>query len=142
MLAFMPRWTPRTPVDNILGGHCDAAVLQVDWKLTRGTWRPRLLDYAREHSDDTGRAATTEAFQLVREYDDEGAAAINCIARLKVCACAAGFVWAAPSPSAVKQFQSCIDFEDNAAATACSRASTTQDICGAPALAVITASTN
>lgn len=38
---------------------------QVDWKLTRGKWRPRLLDFAKSHSDSTVKDVTLRAFNLV-----------------------------------------------------------------------------
>ncbi|CAK0784462.1 hypothetical protein CVIRNUC_007666 [Coccomyxa viridis] len=37
----------------------------VDWKLTRGKWRPKLLDYAKSHSETTVRAATSAAFDII-----------------------------------------------------------------------------
>ena len=41
--------------------------LQVDWKLTRGKWRPKLLDYAKAHSEDTVREATASAFRSMKD---------------------------------------------------------------------------
>eukprot|EP00892_Ulva_mutabilis_P008644 jgi/Ulvmu1/6151/UM028_0007.1 len=35
----------------------------VKWKLTRGTWRPRLLSYAEAHTEDIVAEVTTEAFK-------------------------------------------------------------------------------
>jgi len=35
----------------------------VEWKLTRGKWRPRLLDFAKELSDDAVKDASTDAFK-------------------------------------------------------------------------------
>ncbi len=43
--------------------------LQVDWKLTRGKWRPKLLDYAKAHSEDAVRDATSTAFESMREAE-------------------------------------------------------------------------
>jgi hypothetical protein len=40
-------------------------VSQVDWKLTRGKWRPKLLDYAKSHSAGVVKDATVKAFNLV-----------------------------------------------------------------------------
>ena len=42
-----------------------ASCAQVDWKLTRGKWRPKLLDYAKCHSETTVRAATSAAFDII-----------------------------------------------------------------------------
>ena len=38
----------------------------VDWKMTRGKVRPRLLDFAKAHSDETVREATSAAIDIVR----------------------------------------------------------------------------
>ena len=58
--------------------------MQVDWKLTRGKFRPRLLDYAKEHSDAVVQAASTEAFRLAHSSDaDDGKSAIAELAKLK-----------------------------------------------------------
>jgi hypothetical protein len=57
--------------------------VQVDWKLTRGKFRPRLLDYARQHSDDVVQAASRDAFALADSSDD-AAAPIAALAKLKV----------------------------------------------------------
>lgn len=40
--------------------------LQVDWKLIRGKWRPRLLDYAKHASDEAVVAATNAAFASLK----------------------------------------------------------------------------
>ena len=58
--------------------------MQVDWKLTRGKFRPRLLDYAKQHSDDVVQAASREAFALATSDDDDAAAPIAALAKLKV----------------------------------------------------------
>ena len=56
----------------------------MDWKLTRGKFRPRLLDYAKEHSEEVVQAASTKAFQLALSSDgDDGKAAIAELAKLK-----------------------------------------------------------
>ncbi len=58
--------------------------MQVDWKLTRGKFRPRLLDYAKEHSDAVVQAASTEAFRQAQSSDgDDGKSAIAELAKLK-----------------------------------------------------------
>ena len=44
---------------------CSACCVQVDWKLTRGKWRPKLLDYAKAHSEATVKAATSAAFDII-----------------------------------------------------------------------------
>ena len=36
--------------------------IQVEWKLTRGKWRPKLLDYAKHASEEEVVAATKKAF--------------------------------------------------------------------------------
>lgn len=41
----------------------------VQWKLTRGTWRPRLLDFAKAHSDETVLSTSGRAFQLIEGYE-------------------------------------------------------------------------
>lgn len=38
--------------------------VQVDWKLTRGSWRPKLLDYAKEHSEKSVSETSMAAFKL------------------------------------------------------------------------------
>lgn len=38
----------------------------VEWKLTRGKWRPKLLDYAKNASEEEVKAATKKAFGSVR----------------------------------------------------------------------------
>ena len=58
--------------------------MQVDWKLTRGKFRPRLLDYAKEHSDAVVQSASTEAFRLAKSSNgDDGKSAIAELAKLK-----------------------------------------------------------
>lgn len=42
---------------------------QVEWKLKRGKWRPRLLEYAKAHSDEIVRSASSEAFQAAAAGD-------------------------------------------------------------------------
>ena len=54
---------------------------QVDWKLTRGKWRPKLLDYAKAHSEATVKAATSAASELISSLQtDESSlkAAMGC----------------------------------------------------------------
>ena len=51
-----------------VSGFCaiySACCVQVDWKLTRGKWRPKLLDYAKAHSEATVKAATSAAFDII-----------------------------------------------------------------------------
>lgn len=55
---------------------------QVEWKLTRGKWRPRLLDFAREHSEATVKDASTVAFQ--RAVAGDTAAGFAALTKLKV----------------------------------------------------------
>lgn len=40
-----------------------AALTQVQWKLTRGKWRPRLLGYAQDQKESDVRAASQAAFE-------------------------------------------------------------------------------
>ena len=70
-------WTPPSAIQ----GTCNA---QVDWKLTRGKFRPRLLDYAKQHSGDVVQAASRDAFALAASGDDDAAAPIAALAKLKV----------------------------------------------------------
>lgn len=53
----------------------DELVRIVAWKLKRGKWRPRLLDFARAHSDDMVRSASAEAFRLAASGTTEDASA-------------------------------------------------------------------
>ena len=44
------------------------------WKLKRGTWRPKLLDYAKAVLDENIRRASRSAFSILKEIsnkDDE-----------------------------------------------------------------------
>ena len=43
----------------------DLDCLQVDWKLTRGKWRPRLLGYAKNASEEAVSDATKLAYTLL-----------------------------------------------------------------------------
>ncbi len=36
----------------------------VDWKLTRGKWRPKLLDYAKQQEDGVVKEASMAAFEV------------------------------------------------------------------------------
>lgn len=40
--------------------------LQVEWKLARGTWRPRLLDFAKQQDAGNVRAASERALSHLR----------------------------------------------------------------------------
>lgn len=40
--------------------------MQVDWKLTRGKWRPKLLDYAKDASEQSVLDATKNAFASLK----------------------------------------------------------------------------
>lgn len=42
--------------------HCITATLQVEWKLTRGKWRPKLLDYAKDALEQSVVDATRKAY--------------------------------------------------------------------------------
>lgn len=53
----------------------------VEWKLTRGKWRPRLLDFAKAHNESTVVAATTTSFRRLDEGDI--AAALSNLTKLK-----------------------------------------------------------
>ena len=64
-----------------------ASCAQVDWKLTRGKWRPKLLDYAKSHSETTVRAATSAAFDIISSTQSAQAdlkAAMGSLTELKV----------------------------------------------------------
>ena len=64
-----------------------ACCAQVDWKLTRGKWRPKLLDYAKAHSEATVKAATTAAFETMSSTQSAQAdlkAAMGSLTELKV----------------------------------------------------------
>lgn len=58
---------------------------QVDWKLKRGKWRPRLLDFAKAHSDATVQAASAAAFQQAAAGSAaDASAALAPLIKLKV----------------------------------------------------------
>ena len=62
-------------------------LLQVDWKLTRGKWRPKLLDYAKAHSEATIVEATSAAFKSMSSANDGNEdlkAAMSALTELKV----------------------------------------------------------
>ena len=64
-----------------------ACCAQVDWKLTRGKWRPKLLDYAKAHSEATVKAATIAAFEIMSSTQSAQAdlkAAMGFLTELKV----------------------------------------------------------
>ncbi|KAK9811619.1 hypothetical protein WJX72_007087 [[Myrmecia] bisecta] len=46
----------------------------MDWKLTRGKWRPRLLDFVKAHSADIVQQTTQEAFDHLSRADMKAAA--------------------------------------------------------------------
>lgn len=45
--------------------------MQVDWKLLRGKWRPKLLDYAKSADSDAVTAATKSAFAVLGSYQEQ-----------------------------------------------------------------------
>lgn len=55
---------------------------QVEWKLTRGKWRPRLLDYAKAHSNEAVVAVSSSAFRHID--DGDVAAGFAALTKLKV----------------------------------------------------------
>ena len=64
-----------------------ACCAQVDWKLTRGKWRPKLLDYAKAHSEATVKAATIAAYEIMSSTQSVQAdlkAATGSLTELKV----------------------------------------------------------
>ena len=66
---------------------CVLHPLQVDWKLTRGKWRPKLLDYAKAHYEEAVKSATGAAFKSIRDAgsSEEGLkAAMSALTALKV----------------------------------------------------------
>ena len=45
--------------------------MQVDWKLLRGKWRPKLLDYAKSADSDAVTAATKSALAVLGSYQEQ-----------------------------------------------------------------------
>ena len=45
-----------------------STVIQVEWKLTRGKWRPKLLDYAKMAPEDTVMLVTRQAFDFLETH--------------------------------------------------------------------------
>ena len=41
--------------------------MQIEWKLKRGTWRPRLLDFAKAVPNDTIQEASQQAYAVAEE---------------------------------------------------------------------------
>lgn len=61
------------------------AAEQVDWKLKRGKFRPRLLDFAKQHSDATVETASADAFQRAASgLVEDASAAMAPLTKLKV----------------------------------------------------------
>ena len=57
----------------VLAGSVGQRCVQVEWKLTRGKWRPKLLDYAKAHSKATVEAATSAAFEITSSTQSDQA---------------------------------------------------------------------
>lgn len=69
---------------------------QVEWKLKRGKWRPKLLDYAKSLKEDDVRGASEEAFSEASKITERVNAsadlnskplkdALQSLTQLKVC---------------------------------------------------------
>lgn len=62
----------------------DDLVKLVDWKLTRGKWRPRLLDFAKQQAAGVVEQASEAAFAALQKGTDAGAKeALDTLAKLK-----------------------------------------------------------
>ena len=65
----------------------------MDWKLTRGQWRPKLLEMVKKHSDEVVVSTTRRAFAAAKsgsreskaEYQDVIRRAVSVLTELKVC---------------------------------------------------------
>ena len=65
----------------------------MDWKLTRGQWRPKLLDMVKKHPVEAVVSTTKRAFAAVKggsreskaEYQDVIRRAVSILTELKVC---------------------------------------------------------
>lgn len=55
----------------------------VEWKLRRGKWRPRLLDFAKAHTDEDVQAASTAAFSQALKPEPDTSAALAALTKLK-----------------------------------------------------------
>ncbi len=69
---------------------------QVEWKLKRGKWRPKLLDYAKSLKEDDVQQISEEAFSKASKITEEANAsadldgeplrdALQSLTQLKVC---------------------------------------------------------
>lgn len=81
---------------EFLHGMCKCSVLarmQVEWKLKRGSWRPKLLDYAKSISPKEIKEASKQAFLKASKasqgddtaYREAVKEALNILTKLKVC---------------------------------------------------------
>ena len=43
--------------------------MQIEWKLKRGTWRPKLLDFAKAVPNDTIQGASQQAYAIAQEAE-------------------------------------------------------------------------
>ena len=44
--------------------------MQIEWKLKRGTWRPRLLDFAKAVPNDVIQGASQQAYAIAQQAKD------------------------------------------------------------------------
>ena len=69
----------------------------MEWKLTRGKWRPKLLDYAKAHSEEAVREATCLAFESMDEAAESTKGlkeAMSALTELKVMMIVVFFIYA------------------------------------------------
>lgn len=64
-LAPSHQWAAALLTDNIASAWAQTMLPQVDWKLLRGKWRPRLLDFAKQADPAAVEAASRAAFQAL-----------------------------------------------------------------------------
>ncbi len=74
---------------SLIGLQACMALLQIDYKLKRGQWRPRLLNYAKEQTAAAVSKASQRAFAEVASEPggstDKVAAAMTALTALKAC---------------------------------------------------------
>lgn len=80
--AWLPSACSVSPIDS-----CALGGLQVDWKLTRGKWRPKLLDYAKQHTERVVKDTSGAAFKLAGVPRSASCAIVLRQRRLRITAC-------------------------------------------------------